>query len=68
MTLRIGAGVLAQREAVRALGYPERFVRMWEFYLCYCEGGFLERSIGNVQMLLTRPGCRRASYLPDLTA
>ena len=59
---------LARREAVRALGYPERFVRMWEFYLCYCEGGFLERSIGDVQMLLTRPGCRRDSYLPDLAA
>jgi cyclopropane-fatty-acyl-phospholipid synthase len=39
---------------------------MWEFYLAYCEGGFRERSIGDVQMLLTRPGCRRASYLPDL--
>lgn len=59
---------LARRESVRALGYPERFVRMWEFYLCYCEGGFLERSIGDVQMLLTRPRCRRPSYLPDLGA
>jgi cyclopropane-fatty-acyl-phospholipid synthase len=43
---------------VRALGYPESFVRMWEFYLCYCEGGFLERQIGDVQMLLTKPRCR----------
>jgi cyclopropane-fatty-acyl-phospholipid synthase len=58
---------LARREAVRELGYPERFVRMWEFYLCYCEGGFLERATGDVQMLLTRPRCRRASFLPDLT-
>jgi cyclopropane-fatty-acyl-phospholipid synthase len=43
---------------VRQLGYPESFVRMWEFYLCYCEGGFLERQIGDVQMLLTKPRCR----------
>ena len=57
---------LAQLDRVRELGYPERFVRMWEFYLSYCEGGFLERSIGDVQLLLTRPRCRRAEYLPGL--
>jgi cyclopropane-fatty-acyl-phospholipid synthase len=45
---------------VRALGYPDSFVRMWEFYLCYCEGGFAERQLGDVQMLLTKPACRRA--------
>jgi cyclopropane-fatty-acyl-phospholipid synthase len=45
--------------AVRRLGYPESFVRLWEYYLCYCEGGFAERQLGDVQMLLTRPGCRR---------
>src|SRR5690606_1373140 len=47
--------------AVRALGYPDSFVRLWEFYLCYCEGAFLERNIGNVQMLLAKPRSRRAS-------
>jgi cyclopropane-fatty-acyl-phospholipid synthase len=52
---------LARRAEVRALGYPERFVRMWEFYLCYCEGGFEERQLGVVQMLLTRPRSRRAA-------
>jgi len=57
---------LAKRKEVAALGYPERFIRMWEFYLAYCEGGFIERSIGNAQMLLTRPGARRQSWLPDL--
>ena len=35
---------------VRAQGFDERFIRMWEFYLCYCEGGFLERSISDVQI------------------
>ena len=48
----------ARLPEVRRLGYPEEFVRMWEFYLCYCEGGFLERQIGDVQVLLTKPGCR----------
>jgi cyclopropane-fatty-acyl-phospholipid synthase len=28
---------------------------MWEFYLCYCEGGFAERRIGDVQMTLVKP-------------
>jgi cyclopropane-fatty-acyl-phospholipid synthase len=46
-------------DEVRALGYPESFIRMWEFYLCYCEGGFEERAIGDVHMLLAKPGNRR---------
>jgi cyclopropane-fatty-acyl-phospholipid synthase len=57
---------LGRLDAVRALGYDERFVRMWEFYLCYCEGGFLERSISDVQLLLARSDNRRAQYLPGL--
>ena len=32
---------------------------MWEFYLRYCEGGFEERALGDVQMLLAKPGNRR---------
>jgi cyclopropane-fatty-acyl-phospholipid synthase len=55
---------LSRREQVRALGYPERFVRMWEFYLAYCEGGFIERATGDVQMLLTKPGARRRQFVP----
>ena len=45
---------------VRRLGYNDRFIRLWEFYLSYCEGGFRERALGDVQMLLTKPGSRRA--------
>ena len=51
---------LAAREQARALGYDERFLRLWEFYLAYCEGGFLERSIGVSHLLLARPGARPA--------
>ncbi|MGB5606424.1 MAG: cyclopropane-fatty-acyl-phospholipid synthase family protein [Gammaproteobacteria bacterium] len=50
---------LANIDKVRQLGYPERFIRMWEYYLCYCEGGFRQQSIGTVQLLLTRPGTLR---------
>jgi cyclopropane-fatty-acyl-phospholipid synthase len=51
---------------VRALGYSESFVRLWEFYLCYCEGGFAERQLGDVQMLLTKPDCRRPALIAAL--
>jgi cyclopropane-fatty-acyl-phospholipid synthase len=55
---------LRRREQVRSLGYPERLVRMWDFYLAYCEGGFIERATGDVQMLLSKPGARRAQFAP----
>ena len=51
---------LARSGDIRAQGYPENFLRMWEYYLCYCEGGFEERQLGDVQMLLTKPRARRA--------
>ena len=50
---------LANVEKVRQLGYPDRFIRMWEYYLCYCEGGFRQQSIGTVQLLLTKPDTLR---------
>ena len=39
---------------------------MWEFYFCYCEGGFLERYIGDAQLIFTKPDCRQTSILPAL--
>jgi len=64
-TLRIWRENLFRNlEQVRALGYPESFIRMWEFYLCYCEGGFAERAIGDVHMLLAKPDNRRAPNAP----
>ncbi|MGH7965847.1 MAG: class I SAM-dependent methyltransferase [Candidatus Binatia bacterium] len=59
--------LFANSGRVRALGYPETLLRLWEFYLCYCEAGFLERFIGDVQMLLTKPFCRREPILPSLS-
>jgi cyclopropane-fatty-acyl-phospholipid synthase len=55
---------LAKLDAVRALGYDERFIRMWEFYLAYCEGGFLERSIGVSHLLMAKPLNRREAFIP----
>jgi cyclopropane-fatty-acyl-phospholipid synthase len=49
----------AQISQVRNLGYSEEFIRMWEFYLCYCEGGFAERALGDVHLLLAKPQNRR---------
>ncbi|MGP8242121.1 MAG: class I SAM-dependent methyltransferase [Solirubrobacteraceae bacterium] len=46
---------LAASERVSELGYDERFRRLWELYLSYCEGGFRERRIRDVQLLLAKP-------------
>jgi len=44
----------ARLDEVRRLGYSETFVRMWNYYLCYCEAAFEERCIGLVQMQFTK--------------
>ncbi len=49
---------LAAAEHVSELGYDEHFRRMWELYLSYCEGGFRERRIQDVQLLLAKPRFR----------
>ena len=58
--------LLANGDAVRGLGYSETFLRLLEFYLAYCEGGYRERSVGNVQVLLDKPLVRRAAPLGAL--
>jgi cyclopropane-fatty-acyl-phospholipid synthase len=49
---------LARLDDVRRQGFDDRFIRLWEFYLAYCEGGFLERSIGVSHLVLARPQAR----------
>jgi len=44
-----------QHPAVKALGFDDVFIRMWEFYLAYCEGGFRQRVIGTSQWLFAKP-------------
>ena len=58
----------ANLNKVQSLGYNDRFTRLWEYYLCYCEGGFLERHIGTVQLVLGKPLCRQEPGLPRRAA
>jgi cyclopropane-fatty-acyl-phospholipid synthase len=44
------------RDELEKHGYDDRFARMWQYYLNYCEGGFLERTISTVQLVLSKPG------------
>ncbi|MGH8159972.1 MAG: class I SAM-dependent methyltransferase [Rhodanobacter sp.] len=57
---------MAHLPQVRAQGFDEHFIRMWEFYLAYCEGGFRERSIGVAHLLLAKPDNRRPALLPEI--
>lgn len=43
-----------QLTKVKELGYDERFIRMWRYYFCYCEGGFNARTISTIQMTLQK--------------
>jgi cyclopropane-fatty-acyl-phospholipid synthase len=52
-----------QIDKVREMGFPQSFIRMWEYYFCYCEGAFQERYIGDVQMVFSKPLSRQAPIL-----
>jgi len=49
-------------DRVREQGYPESFIRMWTFYLCYCEGSFREAYIGTVQIVANKPRAKTPSF------
>lgn len=53
-------------EMIRQQGFSEAFIRMWEFYLCYCEGGFRERAISVVQLQMVKPLARVSAGLARL--
>lgn len=55
--------VVKNEERILALGYSRDFLRLWEYYLCYCEAGFRERYLGDLQILFSKPACR-APALP----
>lgn len=46
--------LLSNQRILAAHGYDERFIKLWLFYLAYCEGGFLERRISTVQLLASK--------------
>ena len=43
---------------VKALGFDDVFIRMWHFYLAYCEGGFKEKAISDIHLKLIKPDYR----------
>ena len=58
-TLRWWQGnFVARADELAALGYDERFRRLWTLYLNYCEAGFAERRICDVQITLAKPRSR----------
>ena len=52
---------MAAQAKVSEMGFEQSFIRMWEFYLAYCEGGFRERVISTVQLAFAKPGYRFAA-------
>lgn len=54
---------LKNQDAIKALGYDDTFIRLWDFYFAYCEGGFAERVIGDVQVIFAKPMNRRTPIL-----
>ncbi|MBU3003595.1 SAM-dependent methyltransferase [Paraglaciecola arctica] len=47
--------LLENKEPLEKDGYDERFMNMWRYYFSYCEGGFLERTISTVQLVISKP-------------
>ena len=48
------------------LGFDERFIRMWNFYFSYCEGGFAERVINDFHILMSKPLNRTSQNEKDI--
>jgi len=58
---------LSQITKVRDLGFDETFLRMWEYYLAYCEGAFREGYVGDIQLMLKKQEARiPLSWMPSL--
>ena len=55
---------LRRVDAVKALGFDERFVRTWDFYLAVCQAWFATRRLGDLQIVLTRPGNSALAGVP----
>ena len=58
--------LIANRSKVLSLGFDEQFMRKWIFYLAYCEGGFRERSISDVQLVFAKPKYRGKAWRKSL--
>jgi cyclopropane-fatty-acyl-phospholipid synthase len=58
----------AHGQRLEELGYDQRFRRLWRLYLAYCEAGFAERRIADVQLLLAKPQSSRRVSSSDSRA
>ena len=56
----------AKSAELKERGYNDAFQRMWEFYLCYCEGGFMERVISVTQIHMVKPLARAPYHIDDV--
>ncbi len=54
--LRWRQAFMAHADKVRALGFSEAFIRCWDLYFQYCAAGFHTRTLGDVQLVFSRPG------------
>ncbi len=50
-------------DKVKKMGFSESFINMWEFYFVYCEAGFAERHIGDVQIIFAKSNARNVNIL-----
>jgi cyclopropane-fatty-acyl-phospholipid synthase len=57
----------AHADRLREMGYDRTFLRLWRYYLAFCQGGFMERSIGDVQMIFEKPDCRAPAPIRGVT-
>ncbi len=56
---------MGRLDEVRALGFDDRFIRMWDLYLAYCEAAFASHHIGNAQLVLAKPAARGSIVLQE---
>lgn len=67
-TLREWKRALRSKEGqVKALGFNTEFLRTWDYYFSYCEAGFASRTLGDLQLVLTRPNNARLPLPPAVT-
>ena len=53
---------MANKDAISALGFDDKFIRVWEYYFIYCAAGFKSRTLGNYQIVFSRPGNDKLAY------
>lgn len=58
--------LVSNESKILSLGFDEQFMRKWIFYLAYCEGGFRERSISDVQLIFSKPKYRGKAWRKSL--